>query len=181
MTYSTEQFVETSKANFRAQEELTSHVLAGIEKLAELNLTESKAIVADSFRHVESVLGAKDAQVILNLQSGLFKPLADKTATYGRQLYTLLSGTGAEVTKAFEARASEVQGAFAGVLASFEKNAPAGTEATVAALKSAIAGGQNIIESAQNSARKAVAVAESSFVAATSQAVDVASKTSRKK
>jgi hypothetical protein len=122
------------------------------------------------------VLAAKDPQALMALQSGLVKPLAEKSAAYAQHVQTIFSGTGAEFTKAVEAKTAEAQKAFSGVVENLAKNAPAGTESAVAAFKSAFAAGQNAVESAQTSAKKAVEVAQSNFTAATKQAVDAAKK-----
>jgi hypothetical protein len=125
------------------------------------------------------VLAAKDPQALMALQSGLVKPLAEKSAAYAQHVQTIFAGTGAEFTKAVEAKTAEAQKAFSGVVENLAKNAPAGTETAVAAFKSAFAAGQNAVESAQTSAKKAVEVAQSNFTAASKQAVDAAKKAAK--
>lgn len=63
------------------------------------------------------------------------------------------------------------QTAFADFVEKMTANAPAGTELAVAAFKNAMSTSQNLIESAQSSAKKAVEVAETNFTAVTNQAV----------
>lgn len=174
-----EQFTATSKANFQALQGLTSQTFAGVEKLIELNLATSKAILGESFDHVQSVLGAKDAQELMALQSGLLQPLADKSAAYFQHVQTIAAGNGAEFTKAVEAKMAEAQSTFGNVLENMTKNAPAGTETTVAAFKSAITAGQNAMDTAQASAKKAVEATQSNFKAAAAQAVDAVVKATK--
>jgi len=174
-----EQFTSTSKANFQALEGLTSQTFGGVEKLLELNLATSKAMLGESFSHIQSVLGAKDAQEMFALQSGLLKPIADKSAAYFQHIQTIATGSGAEFTKAAEAKMAEVQNTFGNVVENMTKNAPAGTETAVAAFKSAISAGQNAVETAQASAKAAVEAAQSNFKAAAAQAVDVVTKATK--
>ena len=96
------QFIETSKANVDALTALTSQAFAGVEKLVELNLPTSKSALAESVNHVKAVLGAKDAQEVLALQSDVLKPLAEKSAAYAEQVKTIVTDSSAELTKAVE-------------------------------------------------------------------------------
>jgi phasin family protein len=96
------QFIETSKANVDALTALTSQAFAGVEKLVELNLATSKSALAESVNHVKAVLGAKDAQEVLALQSDVLKPLAEKSAAYAEQVKTIVTDSSAELTKAVE-------------------------------------------------------------------------------
>ena len=66
----------------------------------------------------------------------------------------------------------EAQTIFADVVENLAKNAPAGTEAAMAAFKSAMNTSQNVIESAQSSAKKAVETVESNFAEVANQAVN---------
>lgn len=173
------QFAETNKANLQALEGFTTQAFAGVEKLVELNLAASKSLLGESFSHVQAVLGAKDAQELLALQSGLVKPLADKTAAYAQHVQTIVTGSGAELTKAFEAKTAEAQKAFAGAVENLTKNAPAGSESAVAAFKNALTAGQNALESAQTQAKKAVETAQTNFTAAATQAADAVKKATK--
>ena len=174
-----EQFSATSKANLQALEGFTTQAFAGMEKLVELNLATSKAVLGESFSHVQAVLGAKDAQELLALQSGLLKPLADKSAAYVQHVQTIVTGSSAELTKAVEAKTAEAQKAVASVLENLAKNAPSGTETAVAAFQNALTAGQTALESAQTQAKKAVEVAQTNFTAATKQTVDAVKKAAK--
>ena len=179
MNNTAEQFIATNKANLQALEGLTTQAFAGIEKLVELNMTASKALFGESFSHIQDLLAAKDAQELLALQSGVLKPLAEKSAAYVQHVQAIVVGSGAELSKTVEAKTVEAQKAFNGALESLAKNAPAGTESAVAAFKSAMTAGQNAVESAQTSAKKAVEVAQSNFKAAATQTVDAVKKATK--
>ena len=106
----------------------------GVEKIVELNLTASKAALAEAGDHAKAVLSVKDAQELLALQSGLMQPLAEKTAAYNRHLYDIASGSVSEFSRAFEDQAGENQKKFMGLVDNAAKNAPAGTETAVAVM-----------------------------------------------
>lgn len=172
----TEQFATSNKSNLEAVEGLATTAYAGVEKLVELNMASSKAILSESFAHAHAVLGAKDAQQLIALQTNFIKPMAEKSAAYFQHLQSIATGTGSEISKALEAKTAEAQKAFGGVVENLAKNAPAGSEAAVAALKSALTAGQNAVETAKTSAKKVVEAAQTNFTAATTQAVDAVKK-----
>jgi phasin family protein len=181
MNFTVEQFTATTKTNAQALEALTTNAYAGFEKLVELNLATSKAMLDDAFGQFQAVLGAKDAQQVLALQTGLLQPAAEKSVAYGRHVYAIATESSADFTKSFESKLAEAQAAFTGVVENLAKNAPAGTESAVAAFKSALSASQNAIESAKGSAKKAAEMAEANFSALTNQAVKVAGSAAKKR
>lgn len=174
------QFIETNKANLQALESITSQAFAGVEKLVELNMATSKAVMAESMNQVKAILAAKDAQEVIALQTAFVKPLADKSAAYSETVKTIVTSSSAELTKAVEAKTAEAQKAFTGAVESLTKNAPAGSESAVAAFKNALTTGQNALESLQAQAKNAVETAQSNIAAATTQTVDAVKKATKK-
>ena len=179
MNNTAEQFMAANKTNLQALEGLTTQAFAGVEKLAELNMAAAKAALTESFGHIQSVLSVKDAQELIALQSGMMKPLADKSAAYAKHVQTIVTDSSTEFTKAVEAKAAEAQKSFSGVVETMTKNAPAGTESMVTAFKTALANGQTAVETAQVSAKKAMEAAQSNFSAAATQAVDAVKKATK--
>jgi phasin family protein len=176
-----EQVLASQKANVETLFGLTTKAFEGVEKLVELNVTATKAALAEAAGTTQAVLGVKDAQELLALQASLFQPLAEKTAAYSRHLYDIASGTGAEFGKAFESQATEAQKKFMAVIDNAAKNAPAGSETAVAVFKSAVAAGNNALESVQKAVKQASDVAEANFNAVAAQAVNAAKTTTSKK
>lgn len=176
-----EQVLASHKANIETLFGLTTKAFEGVEKLVELNLTASKAALAEVADSSKAVLSVKDAQELLALQASLFQPLAEKTASYSRHLYDIATGTGSEFGKAFEAQASDMQAKFMSVVDNAAKNAPAGSETAVAVFKSALAAGNNALESVQKAVKQATDVAEANFNAVTDTATKAVKSASRAK
>ena len=172
-----EQLLAAQKANVETLFGLTTKAFEGVEKLIELNVTASKAALAEAAGTAQSALGVKDAQELLALQASLFQPLAEKTAAYTRHLYDIASGTGAEFSKTFESQFADAQKKFLAVVDNAAKNAPAGSETAVAVFKSAVAAGNNALESVQKAVKQAAEVAEANFNAVASQAVSATKAT----
>lgn len=168
MTDTAEQFIAINKANAEALQGLATHALAGFQKLVELNLAASKANVFEAFSYTQAVLDAKDAQQLLALQAALFQPLIMEYVSYRSQAYTIAAETGDGIIKAF-----------ATVVENVEKTIP-GTEAAVAVLKSAVSASHKAIETAKDTAKKAVELAESNLESVSRQA-DTGTKASRKR
>jgi phasin family protein len=181
MSLTPEQVLVLQKDSVETFFGLTAKAFEGVEKLVQLNLTASKAALAEAAETVQTALTVKDAQELLALQAALFQPMAEKTAAYSRHLYDIASSTGAEFGKAFESQAAEAQKKFLAVVDNAAKNAPAGSETAVAVFKSAIAAGNNALESVQKAVKQASDVAEANFNAVANQAVNAAKTTTAKK
>lgn len=167
-----EQLLAAHKTNVETFFGLTSKAFEGVEKLIDLNVTASKLALQEAAETAQALLSVKDAQELMALQAALFQPLAEKTAEYSRHVYDIGAGTGAEFGKAFEDQLSESQKKFLAVVDNAARNAPAGSETAVAVFKSAVAAGNNALESVQKAVKQAADVAEANFNAVASTAVN---------
>ena len=174
-----EQILASQKANVETLMGLTSKAFEGVEKIIELNMSASKAALSETSQHAKALLSVKDAQELMALQQALFQPLAEKTAAYSRHLYDIASGSTAEFSKTVEGQAADAQKKFMGLVDNAAKNAPAGSDAAVAVMKSAVAAASNALESVQKAVKQATDVAQSNFnsvAASTAEAAKPASK-----
>ena len=176
-----EQIMAAHKANVETLFGLTTKAFEGVEKLVELNVTASKAALTEAAGTTQAALSVKDAQELLALQAAMFQPLAEKTAAYSRHLYDIATSTSADFSKAFEGKTAEAQKAFAGLVDSAAKNAPAGSETAVAVMKSAVAAANNAFESVQKAVKQASDMAEANFNSVAATAVNAAKTTTAKK
>ena len=176
-----EQLMTSHKSNIETLFGLTSKAFEGVEKIVELNLTASRAALAEANTHTQSMLSVKDAQELLALQSGLFQPLAEKTAAYSRHLYDIATGATAELGKNFEGQAAEAQKKFMGLVESAAKNAPAGSESAVAIMKSSVDAANNALESVQKAVKQATEMAEANFNAVAATATNATKQATAKK
>ena len=165
MNFTHDQLIATQKSNVEAFSGLSEKAFASFEKLIELNMAASKALLGESISHLQALTEVKDAQALMTLQSGLVKPMAEKAASYSRHVYDIVSGSSADFTKVFESASAESQKTVTELLETSLKNAPAGSEAAVAVIKSAITAGNNAVETAQKSAKQAAQLVESNITA----------------
>ncbi|AOW11655.1 Phasin (PHA-granule associated protein) [Hydrogenophaga crassostreae] len=169
----------TQKANLQAAEGLATQAYSGAEKFVELNMAATKAAVTESFTHMQALMGAKDIKDVVELQTAFFKPLAGKSAAYMQHVQTIATDSTSEFTGAVEAKMAEAQKSLGAAVEGLAKNAPAGSEAAVAAFKSAVTASQNAMETAQASMKKANAAAQTQFATASKQAMDLAKKATK--
>ncbi|MBH1958137.1 MAG: phasin family protein [Burkholderiales bacterium] len=165
MNYANDQLIATQKTAVEALTSLSEKTFSSLEKLVELNMAASKALLGESISHLQALTAIKDSKELLALQTGLVKPSAEKAASYSRHLYEILSGSSADFSKLFESTTAESQKTVTALLESSLKNAPAGSEAAVAVIKSAITAGNNAVETAQKSAKQAVQLVDSNITA----------------
>ena len=174
MTMTPEQIVAANKANIETLVGLTNTAVAGVEKLIELNLAATKAAMADSHSHTHAALSAKDSQELLALQANMFQPLAEKVLSYNRHLYDIATGTGSHFTEAVESKISEAQDSLHSLVDTMSKNAPAGSEAAVTVIKTAIASGTQALEQVQKAVKQATEMAETNIKSMTHSVMSAA-------
>lgn len=163
MNATPEQFVANQKAALETLFGLSNKAFDGVEKLIELNVAASRAALNEAAAHTQSVLAAKDVQELLTLQANYVQPLAEKAVAYSRHLYEIASNASTELNKTFEAQASEAQRNISTLVDNAVKNAPAGSETSVAVFKSAVSAANNAFESVQKAVKQASDVAEANF------------------
>ena len=176
-----EQITASHKANLDNLFALSTKAFAGVEKMVELNLTASRATLAESAAHAHAVMGVKDAQEFIALQTSFLQPLAEKSVAYTRHIYDIAQGAGAEFTKGLEGKATEGQTAVQTYIESALKNAPAGSEQAVAFFKQAVTASNTAVESVQKAVKQAADLAESQIQTATETAVKATKTATAKK
>ncbi len=158
-----EQIAAAQKAHLESLFGLTSKAFESVEKLIELNVQVVKSTLAESQENVQRALSVKDAQELLALQASFAQPLAEKALAYGRHLYDIASSTQAEFAKVAESQYEEQNRKVQALVDNVAKDAPAGSETAVAALKSAINAANTTYETVQKATKQAVEIAESNF------------------
>ncbi len=165
-----EQLAAAHKANIEMLFGLTRKAFEGVEKLVELNLQATKAALRDSADNTQALLSAKDAQELLQRQAALLQPLAEKAVNYSRQLYDIAAATGSAFAQVAEQNAADVQHKARAVMDNLAKNAPAGTEAAVEAMRNTVNTATSAMETVQQAVKQAAELAEANFHQALAQA-----------
>jgi len=161
-----EQVVAANKANVEALIGLANTNFAAYEKLAALNFNATKAAFEDAVAHTKSLINARDAQEVFNLNVAAAQPALEKVIAYGRSVYDLATQTQGELTRFVESQAGEYNKNVVSALDKVTKNAPAGSDVAVAAVKSALAAANSAYDSMTKVAKQATEIAEANFSAA---------------
>ena len=158
-----EQLIAVQKSHVATAFVLAATTFEGVEKAVELNVQAGKALLGEAAEHAQAVLAVKDAQALLALQTGLLQPAAQKAASYSRHVFDIAAATGTEVGKVVEAQVAELQKNFLAAVDTALENAPAGSENTVALVKSSVAAAGNAFDSVHKAARQAAEAAGTNF------------------
>jgi phasin family protein len=175
-----EQFSNATKANLESQfslfSALASKTFEGMEKLVELNISTAKASLENSSAAARQLLAVKDPQEFFAVSASQAQPSAEKALAYGRQVASIAADTGAEFSRAAESQFAEVNRKVITLVDEVTKNAPAGSETYVSALKTAISNANAGYEQFSKTTKQAVEAIESNVNAAVSQFSQAAGK-----
>jgi phasin family protein len=166
-----EQLAGANKANVETLLTVANTAFASAERIAALNLNTARTLLEDAVVNAKSLLAAKDVQELVTMQTALAQPAMEKAVAYSRSLYEIASQTQDEFGKIFEAQFAEVNKNVANVLDKAAKNAPAGSDVAVAAVKSAIAAANSAYDTMTKAAKQVAEIAEANVAAATSATV----------
>ena len=184
MYATSEQFSAAGKAGFDNFFAVASTGFTGFEKLVELNVATYKALFDEASSTARAVLEVKDAKEFLAFNASLAQPALEKSISYSKQVYGIVNQTQTALRAAAEEQSGSVQKEFANLIDKSLKNAPAGSETAVAAVKSAIAAATSAYDNASKIAKQALDMAEANFANAASKAaenVKAAAKTAPKR
>lgn len=175
-----EQFAGANKANVETLLTIANTAFASAERLAALNLNTARTLLEDSVQNAKSLLSAKDAQELVSLQAALAQPAFEKAVAYSRSIYEIATQTQEEFSKIYDSQYAELNKNVTSVLDKAVKNAPAGSDVAVAAVKSAIAAANSAYETMNKAAKQVAEMAEANVAAATSATVKAVGATAVK-
>ena len=167
MITSTESMVSANKAAAESFLTIADAVLTSTEDLAALNLNVARSLLDDGIGNIQALLGAKDLQQFASLHAEIAQPVVEKFVAYSRNFYKITAHFQEVMTKTVEERFAEINKDLTAAMDSAAKNGPAGTDAAIAAVKSAMASANSAYENMSNAGKQAVEIAETNFAAAT--------------
>jgi phasin family protein len=168
------QVAELQKSQIDTLFALSHTMFEATEKLVDLNLAATKALMEESAEKAQVMLGVKDVQDLLSVGSGLAQPTLDKVVSYNRNVYGIASGAGADLSKIFETQIAQGNKQVAEMIEMASKNTPTGAEPAVSMFKSALAAANTAYDTFNKATKQAVDMAETNFNAATAATVKAA-------
>lgn len=171
-----EQVVANNKAGVEAFIGLAHAQFAAFERISALTFNATKSAFEDGVAHTKALMAVKDVQDLVNLNATVAQPAIEKSIAYSRSVYEVATQSQGEVTKLVESQAGEFNKSVVTLLDKVVKNAPAGSDVAVAAVKSALAAANTAYDSMSKAAKQATELAEANFAAATSVAKETTTK-----
>ena len=166
-----EQLSTANKANVETLLTIANTAFASAERLAALNLNTARVLLEDAVGTAKALMTAKDPQELIAMQSTLAQPSLEKAVAYSRSVYEIATQTQEELGKVFEGQFAEMNKNVSTALDKAAKNAPAGSDVAVAAVKSAIAAANSAYDSMTKAAKQVAEMTEANVAAATSATV----------
>jgi len=162
-----EQIQAASKAHVETLLAVANTQFAAFEKLANIQAVAVKSAFEDSIANTRALLGAKDVQEFVSLQNGFAQPAIEKAIAYSKSVYEVTTEANAEFSKVAERRVADWNENFATLLDKVSKNAPAGSDVAVAAVKSMLAAANSAYDNLTKVTKQATEIAEANVAAAT--------------
>ena len=162
-----EQIQAAGKTNVETFLAIANAQFAALEKLATLNATVVRGAFEDSIANTRALLGAKDVQEFVSLQNAFAQPAVEKAIAYSKSVYEVATDTNAELSKVAERRVAEWNESFVALLDKVSKNAPAGSDVAVAAVKSMLAAANSAYDNMNKVAKQATEITQANVAAAT--------------
>jgi phasin family protein len=162
-----EQIQAAQKANVEALLAVANAQFAAFEKLANISAGAVKSAFEESVNNTRALLGAKDVQEFVTLQNAFAQPAIEKAMAYSKSVYEVATEANSELSKVAERRVAEWNENFVSLLDKVSKNAPAGSDVAVAAVKSMLAAANSAYDNMSKVAKQATEIAEANVSAAT--------------
>ena len=179
-----EQIAAAQKANAEVMFNLANAMFSGAERLLALNIETARGAFEDGVANSKALFAVKDPQDLVKLQGTLVQPAVDKAVAYARNAYEIAVQTNDDVAKQIEAQLADANKGVVASLDKLAKNAPAGSDVAVAAVKSALAAANSAYDNLNKVARQATEAAQANVIAmtnATMKAANVAAPAAKGK
>ena len=179
MYNATEQFAELNKAGYENAVKIAALSLEKAERLANLNIAAAKIVLEQGVNSANAVAGVKDVQEFFALRAKLTEAGVQNALGYSRGVYEIASQAQADFSALAEESWANYTKGVAAWVEKATKNAPAGSDVAVTALKSTVAATTAAFDQISKATKQVASFADASVRAATANAA-TASKTTHR-
>jgi phasin family protein len=170
MYNATEPFAELNKASYDNAIKLASLSLDKVERLTKLNLQVAKAALEQGANNANAVANVKDVQEFFTLRAKLAEANVQSALGYSRGVYEIATEAQADFSALNEEAWAAYTKGIAAWLENATKNAPAGSDAAVTAIKSTVAATTAAFDQISKATKQVVSFADASVRAAAAKA-----------
>lgn len=135
MNQAPEQLIALNKANMETAIRFAGIALEGTERMFELQLRAAKSALADGAEHIRALSQVKDAKQLSLVRPELAQPSIEKATSYVKSMCDVAVETTTQMNKLVEEQVAEFSKNVAAGVEQMVKNAPAGSQAAVAAMQ----------------------------------------------
>lgn len=160
------QFLELQRVHVNALNSVGHALINAAEKLSSLNATTGRSAIDSATETAQSLAGIKDPNDLVALSGASAQPSVEKLVSYTRNLVGIANGVSSEIGKVVEQQIAEGNKRMVELLDFAAKNAPAGSEQTLALLRSAVTAGNAAFDTTSKVSRQAADWAQANFAAA---------------
>ena len=154
-----------NRENAESMFTLANAVFNSVERVVALNFNTAREALESSVSDTKTLLGAKDVQELSSLQASLVAPALEKAVGYSRNLYEIVSQTQVTIGTIIEQQCVEGKKEFDEMLDKAAKNGPAGSNEAVKAIKTAVAAGNDALDTMSQASKKFAEMAEHNVAA----------------
>ena len=133
---------------------LSSIVLSSAERFANLHLELSKKLLAEQAATTKALVEMKDPKAVLEFQAGLAQPGIDQAFSVARSVYDAAIQTQNEIQSFVEEQVLEFNKQLCANLDKVSKNAPAGSEVAINAVKNMLTSATAAYDNVTRTAKK---------------------------
>ena len=149
-----EQLKTLSQAQFDKAVRLSNIVLASAERFANLHLELSKKLLADQAATTKALVELKDPKAVLEYQASLVQPGIDQAFSVARSVYDAALQTQTDIQSFVEEQVLEFNKQLCANLDKVSKNAPAGSEVAINAVKNMLTSATAAYDNVTRTAKK---------------------------
>lgn len=160
-----EQIQAANKAAVETAFSIAVTQFSAIEKLMSFNIRAVKAAFDDSVSNAKALLGARDTQELVALQSTLAGPALEKAAAYSKGLYAVAAETNSELSKLAGKQIADWNESFTALIDQASKSSPAGSDFASSAVKSFFAATSSAYDNMNKAAKQAGEIANANIAA----------------
>jgi phasin family protein len=154
----------------------------GWEQWVDLNLEAGRALLRESVEQSRALVAAEDGAAWKSWSTGLAQRHWERSYGYSRNVYDILVGTGTAIGEVLEQKLLDSSQDWMEMIESATVNSPVvQSEATVLAVKSAMANATAVIEGISKAARQAAGNADTTVKAAAAATAEAVIATAGKK
>lgn len=180
MSLSNEQLSKLSMTGIESTLRFAQIALDSAERLVKLQLDVSKQALEDHTKAAKQLSELKDTQEAVNHLNKLATQNIDKAVSHSRNLYEVVSGAQSELSKLAEESVGLFNKSLISSIESFAKNAPAGSDATLNAVKTSMAAAAAAVNTFSKAAQQVAEFTDSSVKAATSATADAVKNSAKR-